>query len=128
MDRQKVFDYVAKTYKTQPEYLWKSYPSYAVLRHGDNEKWYGIVMDVPKNKLGLSGTEVVDVLDVKCDPVMVDILRQADGFLPAYHMNKTNWISILLDGAVSDDKVLDMLDMSYKMTESKKKAKTKKVK
>ncbi len=123
MDRQTIFDYAVKRYKTQPEYLWKSYPSYAVLRHSDNEKWYAIVMDVPKNKLGLSGTEVVDVLDVKCDPVMIDMLRQVDGFLPAYHMNKTNWISILLDGTVSDDKVLDMLDMSYKMTETKKKKK-----
>jgi len=121
MDRQQIFDYVKENYGTTPEYLWARYPSYAVLRHSDNEKWYGIVMDVPKNKLGLQGNNVIDILDVKCDPVMIDMLRQSPGFLPGYHMNKTNWISILLDGTVSDDQILDLLDMSYQMTAKKKK-------
>jgi len=121
MDRQQIFDYSKKKYGTTPEYLWARYPSYAVLRHQDNEKWYGIVMDVPKDKLGLQGTDVIDILDVKCDPVMIDMLRQSSGFLPGYHMNKTNWISILLDGTVSDDQILDLLDMSYQMTAKKKK-------
>ncbi|MCD8222975.1 MAG: MmcQ/YjbR family DNA-binding protein [Clostridiales bacterium] len=121
MDRQQIFDYAMKKYGTTPEYLWMRYPTYAVLRHKDNEKWYGVVMNVPKNKLGLQGTDSVDILDVKCDPAMIDILRRSPGFLPAYHMNKTNWLSILLDGIASDDQVLDLLDMSYQMTAKKKK-------
>lgn len=121
MNRQQIFDYAKENYGTTPEYLWTRSPSYAVLRHQDNEKWYGIVMDVPKNKLGLQGTDVVDILDVKCDSVMIDMLRQSPGFLPGYHMNKTSWLSILLDGTVSDDQVLDLLDMSYQMTAKKKK-------
>ncbi len=28
-------------------------------------------------------------------------------------MNKNHWISILLDGTVSEDKILDLLDMSF---------------
>ncbi|MCD8153412.1 MAG: MmcQ/YjbR family DNA-binding protein [Clostridiales bacterium] len=125
MNRQQIFDYAKEKYGTTPEYLWARYPSYAVLRHQDNEKWYGIVMDVPKNKLGLQGTDVVDVLDVKCDPVMIDMLRQSPGFLPGYHMNKTNWLTIFLDGTVSDDQILDLLDMSYQMTAMKKKQRVK---
>ncbi|MCC8127454.1 MAG: MmcQ/YjbR family DNA-binding protein [Clostridiales bacterium] len=121
MDRQQIFDYAKEKYGTTPEYLWARYPSYAVLRHQDNEKWYGIVMDVPKNRLGLQGTDVVDILDVKCDPVMIDMLRQSPGFLPGYHMNKTNWLTVLLDGMVSDEQILDLLDMSYQMTAKKKK-------
>lgn len=64
MDRQNIFDYVKKKYGTEPEYLWERYPSYAVLRHQDNGKWYGILLSVPGNKLGLSGKDVVDILDV----------------------------------------------------------------
>ena len=78
-------------------------------------------MDVPKNRLGLLGTDVVDILDVKCDPAMIDMLRQSPGFLPGYHMNKTNWLTVLLDGMVSDEQILDLLDMSYQMTAKKKK-------
>ncbi|MCD8230230.1 MAG: MmcQ/YjbR family DNA-binding protein [Clostridiales bacterium] len=121
MDRQDIFDYVKKKYGTEPEFLWERYPSYAVLRHQDNGKWYGILMDVPKNKLGLSGTEAVDILDVKCEPAMIDLLRQSPGFLPGYHMNKNHWVSILLDGTVSEDKILDLLDMSFSSTMKKKK-------
>lgn len=123
MDRQQIFDYAKKKYGTTAEYLWARYPSYAVLRHQDNEKWYGIVMDVSKDKLGLQGTDVVDILDVKCDPVMIDMLRQLPGFQPGYHMNKTNWLSILLDGTVSDEQILDLLDMSYQMTAKKQRVK-----
>lgn len=121
MDRQDIFDYVKKKYGTEPEFLWERYPSYAVLRYQDNGKWYGILMDVPKNKLGLSGTEAVDILDVKCEPAMIDLLRQSPGFLPGYHMNKNHWVSILLDGTVSEDKILDLLDMSFSSTMKKKK-------
>lgn len=121
MDRQAIFDYVKKKYGTEPEYLWLSYPSYAVLRHQDNRKWYGIVMDVPANKLGLSGTEVLDILDVKCEPLMIDLLRQSPGFLPGYHMNKSNWVSILLDGTVADDTICDLLDVSFRNTMKKQK-------
>ena len=35
------------------------------------------------------------------------------GFLPAYHMNKQNWISIILDGSVPDDKIFPLLELSY---------------
>ncbi|MCD8154896.1 MAG: hypothetical protein LUF78_09475 [Clostridiales bacterium] len=36
-------------------------------------------------------------------------------------MNKTNWLSVLFDGTVSDDQILDLLDMSYQLTAKKKK-------
>ena len=45
---QQVFEYVFTQYGTKPEYLWKTHPDYAVLRHADNRKWYAIVMNVEK--------------------------------------------------------------------------------
>ena len=99
--REDVFRYVRKKYKSEIEYLWLSAPNCAVFRHQDNQKWYGLVMDIPRSKLGLSGEEIVDVLNVKLDsPLLVDLLAQGDGYFPGYHMNHSNWISILLDGTV----------------------------
>ena len=112
MDREEIFEYVKKQYGTTPEYLWKSSPDSAVLRH-KNGKWYAVIMNVDKSKLGLSGDSTVEIMDVKCDPEMTSMIIQTYGFLPGYHMNKRHWITILLDGTVSESKILDFLDMSY---------------
>ena len=61
--RDKVIEYIKEKYKASPEYLWKRYPDYAVFRHDDNQKWFAIVMDVNSDKLGLSGSEPVDIID-----------------------------------------------------------------
>ena len=120
--REEIERYIKKTYKASPEYLWKRYPDYAVFRHDDNQKWFAIIMDVDTDKLGLSGTGRVDIIDLKIgDLILRDILLQQEGYLPGYHMNKQNWITILLDGSVDADQVCRMIDMSFLDTASKKK-------
>lgn len=121
MNRQQVFDYAKERYGSEPERLWMRYPSYAVLRRQDTGKWYGIVMDVPKKTLGLPGEGAVDILDVKCEPMLLDLLRQSPGFLPGYHMNKANWLSILLDGTVPEAQVTALLDASFDRATGRKK-------
>lgn len=88
-------------------------------------KWYGAVMDVPKSKLGFDGEETVDVLDVKCDPILIGSLLMQKGFLPAYHMNRENWIGILL-GEADETQITELLDMSYQLTMPKLKCAVKK--
>ena len=112
MKKEEIFEYVQKQYGTIPEYLWSKLPDSAVLRH-KNGKWYAVIMTVEKSKLGLEGKDLVDIMDVKCDPEMTSMIIQTYGFLPGYHMNKQHWITILLDGSVSEAKTLDFLDMSY---------------
>lgn len=112
VDREDIFKYAKKQYGTLPEYLWSSSPDSAVLRH-KNGKWYAIIMNAEKAKLGLDGESNVDIMNVKCDPEMAGMIISTDGFLPGYHMNKQHWITILLDGTVGKSKILDFLDMSY---------------
>lgn len=50
-----------------------------------------------------------------------DMLIQQDGIMPAYYMNKQHWITALLDGTVPEDKVFDLIDMSFMATASAKK-------
>ena len=112
VDREEIFEYVKKQYGTIHEYLWSSSPDSAVLRH-HNGKWYAVIMNVERSKLGLDGDDTVEIIDVKCDPEMTGMIIQTYGFLPGYHMNKQHWITILLDGIVGESKILDFLDMSY---------------
>ena len=120
--RQKIIDYIKKKYKSSPEYLWKKYPDYAVFRHEDNNKWFALQAPVPKDKLGLEGNEIVEVINVKVDDMFFrDVLIRRDGILPAYHMNKQHWITVLLDGSVSKERIYDLLEMSFMATASKQK-------
>lgn len=121
MNRNALLDYAYQTYRTTPEHLWARYPGYAVLRHSDNNKWYAVLMNVSKDKLGLDGTGEVDIVDIKCDPQMIGSLQMTKGILPAYHMSKGSWVSVLLDGSVEDDLVYALLDISFLQTQEKKK-------
>ena len=122
MDRQNVFDYIKKKYKVLPEYPWRKYGGSAVFRHSDNSKWFALVMDVQGDKVGLPGTDYVDVINLKVDDMFFrDMIIQEDGVMPAYHMNKMHWISVRLDGTVPEDRVFSLIDMSYLATASAKK-------
>lgn len=120
--RDKIIDYVNRKYKTKPEYLWKSTPDAAVFRHSDNNKWYGLIMNVWADRLGLSRDEQVDILNVKInDAFLMDMLLQQKGYSRGYHMNKMSWLTILLDGTVSFDDICDRIDESFLNTASAKK-------
>lgn len=119
MNRHKIFDYVKRRYRTEPDYPWDD--ENAVLRHRENNKWYGLIMKVGRDKLGLSDDGEVEVLNVKCDPILIGSLLTREGFHPAYHMNKDKWISIRLDGSVSEDEIKSLIDLSFELTAPKKK-------
>lgn len=116
--RNDVAQYAFEQYGTIPEYPWQKFPEYAVLRHGDSKKWYGVIMNVQREKLGLSGKEYVDILDIKCDPIMGGLPLCEKGILPAYHMHKGNWITVLLDGTVEIDTIFALLKISFDITSS----------
>ncbi len=118
MDRQQVFDYAKRQYGTTPDHPWADVN--AVLRHRDGNKWYGVVLEVGRDKLGLSGEGKVDVLNVKSEPLLVASLRTKEGFHPAYHMNKDKWISIRLDGSAPEEEIKRLIDLSYELTEVKR--------
>lgn len=118
-DRTGVLAFAQDTFGTEPEYLFRSSPQTAVLRH-PNGKWYAILMPVAREKLiGSGGQGIADVINVKCDPLMTGSMWKQTGCFPAYHMNKNNWISILLDGTVPAETVFSALRTSYALVAEK---------
>ena len=92
-----------------------------VLRHADTGKWFGIIMNISGNKVGLSPDIKVDVMNVKCKPEDTFTAREiSSGILPAYHMNKKHWISILLNGTVEKELTEALLENSYELTKKKR--------
>lgn len=116
INRNNVFAYAKKKFQADPDYPFERFPNYAVLRHADSEKWFALVMLVPRSKLGLEGSGDVEIIDLKAVPEKVGHLRTRDGFLPAYHMNKEHWLTVVLDGSVSASEIQTLLDESYELT------------
>ena len=105
MNREELEAYILNHYSTEPDYPWADTPRAAVFRHAGNRKWFALVMEVPRDKLGLAGAEKLDIVNFKCDPILIASLRGEPGIFPAYHMNKSSWITAALDGSVSTETI-----------------------
>ena len=114
--KTKILSYAKRQYNTEPEYLWKRYPDYCVLRHRRNRKWYAVIMMVSKEAIGLSGEGGVWIMDVKATAEDMELIPDSEGFFPGYHMNKRHWMSIILDGTVPLKIIKEYLDKSYELT------------
>ena len=63
-----------------------------------------------------TGKKISDfpLLNLKCDPSQAQELRDIfEAVIPAYHMNKTHWNSVILDGSVPISEIERMIDHSY---------------
>lgn len=111
-----VVDYIKKIYDVDSEFPWKKTPNYAVFRHKDNQKWFAILMSIPKIKLGYPEKKEIEILNVKVNPNQIKNCLDQDGFYPAYHMNKKYWLTITLDKTLEDSTIESLIDTSYKLT------------
>jgi predicted DNA-binding protein (MmcQ/YjbR family) len=112
-----ILAYAKTNYDTNPDYPWGQDAGYAVLRHVKSKKWFCLVMTVKRQKIGLDGEGLIDVMNIKCRTEWIGALRQSKGFLPAYHMNKEHWLTVLLDGTVQQEHLCQLIDDSYALTQ-----------
>ena len=118
--RHEILEYSLNKYNTKPIYPWTLLPEYAVLRHESSLKWYALFMNVDGQRLGLTPGRIYDVIDLRCREEDISSYLGKRGFLLAYHMNKKDWITILLDGSVDLEKIIELLDISFEITRDHK--------
>ena len=111
---KRIMAQVQEDYGNQLEYLWEKSPDTAVLRHEGNQKWYAVLMRIPWDKLEKGREGLVEAVNIKHDQVAH--LLSKKGIYPAFHMNKRYWLSLVLDDSLSDDEVLDLLEISWNLT------------
>lgn len=114
---REILNYAEEYLSAKPEYLWKNSDN-AVFRHSSG-KWFAVLITVKREKLGLSGEGNVEIIDLKCDSVMIGSLLCNKGYYPAYHMNKEYWVTVLLDGTVSSKEIIPLLTLSFNLTAPK---------
>ena len=121
MTRAELFAHIADTYSVVPDYPFEEDFVTAVFRHADNRKWFAIAMRIPRGKLGLAGEGLIDVVNLKVSPEMIPSLTQEPGIFPAYHMNKSHWVTAALDGTASEEMVEFLTEVSFTLTAKKAK-------
>lgn len=99
-----------------PEFLWQKLPGYAIFRNLTNRKWYALIMNISKSKLG-KGKGEVEILNLKLTEEKTQKLLQRKGFYPSYHMKKADWITIVLDDTIADTEIMQYVSESHQATE-----------
>ena len=85
-------------------------PKWCVIRHKANRKVFAWIFE----------REGHVWINVKCNPEWRDFWRDAfASVVPAYHLNKKHWNSIILDESVPDKDIQRMIQESYDLTRGK---------
>lgn len=103
----------------KPDYPFSDMENYGVFRNPDNRKWYMLIMNVEKSKVTKKKADknkFADVMNVKTIPDMIPVLKKENGIYECYHMNKKNWISVIMDDTVDDERIMQLVDQSRSFT------------
>lgn len=119
MKRQDIINYIKSEFGVVAEYLWADSPDCAVFRNKRNKKWFAIMMRVEKSKLGIKEEGQADIINVKCYPLFIGSLLKMDGYFPAYHMNKQNWVTAILGEKADKSQIEQLIDLSFELVDKK---------
>lgn len=110
MNREDIIKYSLSLPNTYEDYPFPEDNTSITMKHLENKKWFALIMNV-KDKV---------YLNVKTDPNYSELLRSSyDYIIPAYHMNKEHWNTIIVDDKVDVSLVEELIEQSYKLTENK---------
>lgn len=107
MNREDVIKYCLELPNVYEDYPFPNDNESATIKHKNNNKWFALIMNV-KGKV---------YLNIKTDPDYSDLLRKTyDYIIPAYHMNKEHWNTIILSEKCDKELVQELLEQSYDLT------------
>ena len=112
----RISDFIKKIYGNSPEFLWEKFSGYGVFRNKNSKKWSGIIMNIDYAKLDKTKKGEVEIIDIKPDKNEIQELIKKNGFYPAWHMNKENWIALILNETLSDSEIMKYVEKSYSLS------------
>lgn len=90
-------------------------PNWTCMRHRSNLKIFAAIFE-RNGKIWIN---------VKAEPLKADFWQTVfPAVLPGWHMNKRHWISIVLDGSMSDADICMLIEDSYHLTSKRRRAKS----
>ncbi len=116
----RICDLIFERYAEEPRFEWEGDEDNAVFKNHRNEKWYGIIISVLWDRLVPGKEGKTEVINVKLDPEEIPSIVGTKGIFSAFHMNKQHWVSIVLDGTLSDDEVMSFVSKSYDIVDQRR--------
>ncbi len=105
--------YVKEKYGDNLEFLWDNFPTDAIWRNKINSKWYGLLLVINLNKLGLDINKEEEIIVLRYDKDKINKIVDNKKIFKGYHMNKNSWITIILNNSVNIKEIYKFLDNSY---------------
>ena len=106
----RITKYIKEKYNRETIFIWESAPNYGVFKK--QEKWFGIIMNIEKNKIIGKDNKEIEIMNLKLDEETKEYIKQK-GIYEAYHMSKKNWVTIILDDTLEDKYIRELIDKSY---------------
>ena len=114
----RIAELIKQKYNVNPEFLWEKAPGDAAFRNQNSNKWFGLIMNPDKSKIVPSEKGQIEILNVKLDDEVKTYLNKK-GIYPSYHLSKKNWVTIILDDTLTDDEIMNLVDISYEISDKK---------
>lgn len=75
-----------------------------------------LVFKVGDKMFALTNLDGEPTVNLKCDPERaIELREQHSSIIPGYHMNKTHWNTVIMDGTVSDKLIYELVEHSYNL-------------
>ena len=116
---RQLIEHIRENYGEELEYLWDKFPKYAVWRRKDSRKWYGILLTISAERLGLTSTDMIEILDLRINPKELESLIDEKKYFFGYHMNKKHWLTICLNDSVPIEEICKRIDRSRQLATKK---------
>ncbi len=110
---KELIKYVNKKYGDNLEFLWDNFPTDAIWRNKENNKWYGLLLVINLNKLGLNVNKEEEIIVLRYNKDKIKTIIDNKKIFKGYHMNKSNWITIILNESINIKDIYKFLDNSY---------------
>lgn len=114
---KEIINYISLKYGDSLEFLWEKSDDNAVWRNKKNNKWYGVLLTIKKEKLGIKSDEMIEIIDLRYQKDSIDTIIDNDAIYPGYHMNKKSWITIRLDNKIETKEIIELVDNSHNLSE-----------
>ena len=111
-----IIKYIKEKYNDDLEFLWKKFDEDAIWRNKVNNKWYGLILKIPKSKIGINSEEIIEVIDLRYQKGETKEIIDNKFVFPGYHMNKKSWITIKLDNSVELNTIIELIENSYNLS------------
>jgi len=118
----RIAQFIFQTYGDLPVFPWDKFNRHGVFKNPASQKWYALILCIDKSKLNPKLLGEVEVMNIKLNEDKILQLHKQEGFYPAYHMNKKSWITIVLDGSVTDSVLFDLINESHAFSLKKTKS------